>query len=68
MGEHQIDDLAIMVLAVPFDPLVHDRRESGPEAVGHVVAMIAGAVEQIADRILAHRAIGMAIAGKTGLR
>src|SRR3546814_2815925 len=39
-------------------------REGRPKSVRHMMPMIAGAVEQIADCILAHRSMGMPIARK----
>jgi hypothetical protein len=36
MREHEIDDLAIMLLPVAFGPFVHDRREGRAEAVRYV--------------------------------
>src|SRR3546814_20009194 len=43
---------------------IHNGREGRPKSVRHMMPMIAGAVEQIADCILAHRSMGMPIARK----
>src|SRR3546814_6171234 len=54
MGEHQVDDLSIMLFALPFRPFVHNGRESGSETVRHVPHAIARAMEQIANRVIAN--------------
>src|SRR3546814_11027043 len=64
MGEHQVDDLAIMLFALPFRPFVHNGRESGSETVRHVTTVIARAIEQIANRVLAHGPMRVSIAGE----
>src|SRR3546814_21003957 len=64
MGEHQVDDLAIMLCALPFRPFVHNGRESGSETVRHVTTVIARAIEQIANRVLAHGPMRVSIAGE----
>src|SRR3546814_18334056 len=67
MGEHEVDHLAIVGSTVDRCPLVHDGRECGAKAVRNVPTEIAGTVEQIPERILAHRSMQMAIARKDQL-
>ncbi|WP_369821530.1 hypothetical protein [Novosphingobium sp. CF614] len=47
MGEHQVDHLAIMRIAVTLRPLIHDRGEGRAKSMRHVMPVIAGPVQQI---------------------
>src|SRR3546814_16754138 len=64
MGEHKVDDLAIMLFALPFRPFVHNGRESGSETVRHVTNVIARAIAQIDNRVLAHGPMRVSIVGE----
>lgn len=62
--KHEVNHLAIMVLAIALGPFIHDGRERRTEAVRDMMAMITGTVEQITDRVLTHGAMHMAVARK----
>ena len=60
MGEHQVNDRPIPRPAGTLRAFVHDGRKCCPPAVRDVAAVIAAAVVQIADRILAERPVAVA--------
>lgn len=64
MREHPVDDLAVVLLALPLGPFVHDRREGGAESVRDMMAVIARPVEAATERILAHRLVGEPVVGE----
>jgi hypothetical protein len=64
MREHPVDDCSIIFPAMRVDPLVHDRREGGTETVRHMPAVLPCAIEQLAERIFAHRPLHVTRAGE----
>ncbi|KKC27185.1 hypothetical protein WP12_04530 [Sphingomonas sp. SRS2] len=53
-----------MLITVALRPLVHDRGEGRSKSMRHVMPVITGPVQQIADRVLAHRTVRMPVAGE----
>jgi hypothetical protein len=57
MDKHEVDHLAVMLFSMALDLLVLDRRKGRAKTIWDVMATIAGTVEKITDRNLAHRSV-----------
>lgn len=65
MRQHQIDNLPVERLFVTLCPFVHDLRKCDSKAVGHMTAMVPSSVQQVPNRIFAHRPVRVSPLEKT---